>query len=290
MDFELLLTLITILTPAPGKTGPRLCSEHFYPSDIVVTEGATKLKSSALPKRENIKSSDISNDIKIISQDGVQFPSNSTNLASRSPMIQKLLGDCPSEEATIIIDIESTTLSTVLELLNGISPTFPSSLFESVKVALEIFQVEHLVTFEKVRSLPRTLFKKRKRRIQDRGTVKSLDGDTNFDKISEVVEYEDSNDRKAKDSVAVKNDIIVCPYEGCQRKLKKDSYLKHLCLIHHREELASKLITLESGKFKCPKDLCNMESKNKSFMISHFGIRHNVIAQINYFPNVLSNT
>ena len=170
----LLLNLITILTPAPGMTGPRLCLKHFSPSDIVVTEKAIKLKSSALPKGENPLSNDISNDILLVSRDGVQFPSNSTNLARRSPMIRNLLGDCPSEETTIIVDIESNILNTILELLNETTPTFPSSLYESVNEALEIFQIEQFVIIE--RSLPRTLFKERKRRIQASGTVKRLDG------------------------------------------------------------------------------------------------------------------
>ena len=275
MDFELLLNLnlITILTPAPGMNGPRLRSDHFYPSDIVVTEKATKLKSSALPKRENIESSDISNDVLLVSRDGVNFP-NSTNLARRSPMIRNLLGDCPSEEATIIIDIESNILNTVLELLNESSPTFPSRLLESVKEALELFKIDDAVLVEEVRSQPRKLSKQRKK------TVKGLeDGAT--DTIQDVDKYEDNNESKAKDSVEVKNVIIVCPYEGCQKKLKgKDSFWKHLCLIHHKKELEQRLVKLDGGKFKCPQNLCQLESNNKGFVISHFGIRHNVIIDI----------
>ena len=45
------------------------------------------------------------------------------------------------------------------------------------------------------------LFKERKRRIQASGTVKRLDGNTNFDKTPDVVEYEDSNFKEAKDAV-----------------------------------------------------------------------------------------
>ena len=198
-------------------------------------------------------------------------------------MIKELLGDCPSEEATIIIDIESNILNLVLELLNESRPTFPSRLLGSVKEALKLFKIDNVVLGEEVRSQPRKLSKERKK------TVKRLDEAeaAKFDTIQDVDEYEANKERKEKDSV-----VIDCPYEGCQKKLKKDSYLKHLCLIHYKEELASKLITLESGNFKCPRDLCNLESSNKSFMISHFGIRHNVIAQLNYFPkhNVLNNT
>ena len=92
---------------ATGKSGPRLCSAHFSPSDIIVTERSRKLKNSALPIRDKSQSSDFTKDILLVSRDGVQFPSNSSILASRSPMIRHLLQDCPSEETTIIIDIQS---------------------------------------------------------------------------------------------------------------------------------------------------------------------------------------
>ena len=106
-----------------------------------------------MPKREKLQASDdISNDILLVSRDRVQFPSNSSNLARRSPLIRNLLGDCPSEETTILIDIESTILHIVLELLNESSPTFHSRLYESVKVALEIFQIAEFVLVEEVRS------------------------------------------------------------------------------------------------------------------------------------------
>ena len=59
-------------------------------------------------------------------------------------MIRNLLGDCPVEETSIINDIESTILHCVLKLHNEINPTFPSRLYESVKVALEFFQIEQL--------------------------------------------------------------------------------------------------------------------------------------------------
>ena len=116
---------------------------------------------------------------------------------------------------------------------------------ESVKEALELFKIDDAVLVKEVRSQPRKLSKQRKK------TVKGLEDEASkFDTIQDVDEYEASKERKEKDSV-----VIDCPYEGCQKKLKKDSYLKHLCLIHYKEELASKLITLESGKFKCPQDL-----------------------------------
>ena len=148
--------LLKCKTPGTtGKTGPRLCSNHFLPSDIIVTDYSTKLRSSALPKREKSQTSYISNDLLLVSRDGVQFPSNSSNLARRSPLIRNLLGDCPLEVTTILVDIESTILDTVLELLNESCPTFPSRLFDSVQEALEIFQIADFVLVEEVKSMPR---------------------------------------------------------------------------------------------------------------------------------------
>ena len=275
--------LLKCRTPdTTGKTGPRLCSAHFSPSDIVVTDNSTKLRSSALPKREKLQASDdISNDILLVSRDRVQFPSNSSNLARRSPLIRNLLGDCPLEETTILIDIESTILHIVLELLNESSPTFHSRLYESVKLALEIFQLAEFVLVEEVRSLPRKLGKQRKRRTLAQGLE---DRTTNFDKTQDEVEYEDGNTSMTK----AKYDNIDCPYVGCQKKLKgRNSFLRHLCLIHHRNELESRIIKLESGKFKCPQEKCTLDSLNKGFIISHYGIRHNVIIQFlaKNFPN-----
>ena len=237
---------------ATGKSGPRLCSAHFSPSDIIVTERSRKLKNSALPIRDKSQSSDFTKDILLVSRDGVQFPSNSSILASRSPMIRHLLQDCPSEETTIIMDIESTILDTVLELINECNPLFPSRLYKSVKQALEVFKIEQFVLVEEIRSLPRKLSKPRKNRIVSSSTVENIDIDN-----------------------------IDCPYSECVKTYKgKDSFLNHLCLVHHKNELESKIIKLDEGKFKCPQEGCNLDSKNKSLVISHFGIRHNVIQTV----------
>ena len=274
--------LLKCKTPGTtGKTGPRLCSNHFLPSDIIVTDNSTKLRSSALPKREKSQTSYISNDLLLVSRDGVQFPSNSSNLARRSPLIRNLLGDCPLEVTTILVDIESTILDTVLELLNESCPTFPSRLFDSVQEALEIFQIADFVLVEEVKSEPRKLCKQRKRRT--RGLE---DGANNIDKIQDEDEvgYKEGNSSMAQ----AMNENIDCPYKDCQKKLKgKSSFMKHLCLIHHRNELESKIIKMEGGKFKCPQEKCNLDSMNKRFVISHYGIRHNVISQFlaKSFPN-----
>ena len=102
--------------------------------ETLIRPGVDRVK----PIRDKSQSSDVTKDILLVSRDGVLFPSNSSILARRSPMIRNLLGDCPVEETTIIMDIESTILHCVLELLNEFNPTFPSRLYESVKVALEI--------------------------------------------------------------------------------------------------------------------------------------------------------
>ena len=274
--------LLKCKTPdTTGRTGPRLCSNHFSPNDIIVTDKSTKLRSSALPKREKSQANEsyISKDLLLVSRDGVQFPSNSTNLARRSPLIRNLLGDCPLEETTILVDIESTILDIVLELLHESCPTFPSRLFDSVQEALKIFQIADFVLVEEVKSEPRKLCKQRKRRT--RGLE---DGANNIDKIQDEDGFKEGNVSMAQ----AKNDNIDCPYKDCRKKLKgKSSFLKHLCLIHHRNELESKIIKMKAGKYKCPQDKCNLESMNKGFVISHYGIRHNVIRQFlaKGFPN-----
>ena len=100
-----------------------------------------------MPKREQSQPNEsyISKDLLLVSRDGVHFPSNSSNLARRSPLIRNLLGDCPLEVTTILVDIESTILDTVLELLSESCPTFPSRLYDSVIEALEIFQIADFV-------------------------------------------------------------------------------------------------------------------------------------------------
>ena len=276
--------LLKCKTPGTtGKTGPRLCSNHFSPNDIIVTDKSTKLRSSALPKREKSQANEsyISKDLLLVSRDGVHFPSNSSILAGRSPLIRNLLGDCPLEETTILVDLESTILDTVLELLNESCPTFPSRLFDSVQEALEIFQIADFVLVEEVKSMPRKFCKQRKKRT--RGLK---EGTNNIDKIQneDEVLYKEGNSSMAQ----AKYDVIDCPYKDCQKKLKgKSSFLKHLCLIHHKNELESRIIKMKGGKFKCPQDKCNLDSMNKGFVISHYGIRHNVIRQFlaKSFPN-----
>ena len=249
IEFFLVGPLLKCQPPetATGKSRPRLCSAHFSPSDIIVTERSTKLKNSALPIRHKSQSSDFSKDILLVSRDGVQFPSNSSILASWSFMIRHLLGDCPSEETTIIMHIESTILDTVLELHDECNPLFPSRLYKSVKQALEVFQVEQFVLVEEIRSLPRKFSKPRKNRIISSLTVENIEIDN-----------------------------IDWPYSECVKTFKgRNSFLNHLCVVDHKNELESKIIKLDEGKFKCPQDGCNLEldSKNKCFGFSHFGIR-----------------
>ena len=115
---------------------------------------------------------------------------------------------------------------------------------------MELFKIDDAVLVKEVRSQPRKLSKQRKK------TVKGLeDGATKFDTIQDVDRYKDNNESKAKDSVAIKNVIIVCPYEGCKKPKGKDSFWKHLCLIHHKKELEQRLVKLDGGKFKCPQNL-----------------------------------
>ena len=93
------------------------------------------------------------------------------------------------------------------------------------------------------------------------------DGANNIDKIQDEDEvgYKECNSSMAQ----AKNDNIDCPYEDCQKKLKgKSSFLKHLCLIHHRNELESRIIKMKSGKFKCPKTsvISILRTKDSSFL------------------------
>ena len=74
--------------------------------ETLIRPGVDRVK----PIRDKSQSSDVTKDILLVSRDGVLFPSNSSILARRSPMIRNLLGDCPVEETSIINDIESTIL------------------------------------------------------------------------------------------------------------------------------------------------------------------------------------
>ena len=90
--------------------------------------------------------------------------------------------------------------------------------------------------------MPRKLCKPRKRQTPARGLK---DGANNIDQIQDEVGYKEGNASMAE----AKNDNIDCPYNDCKKKLKGErSFLKHLCLIHHRNELESKIIKMKDGK------------------------------------------
>ena len=144
-------------------------------------------------------------------------------------------------------------------------------------MALEIFQIEQFVLVEEVRPIPRKLSKPRKNRILSSSTIENT-----IDSSKTII-----------DSIGNENANITCPYTECLKKFKEEkSFLNHLCLVHHKNELESKIIKL-GGKFKCPHNGCNLDSENKSFVISHFGVRHNKILPFlaKTFPehNVLLN-
>ena len=70
--------------------------------------------------------------------------------------------------------IQSTILDTVLELINEGDPLLPSRLYDSVKVALDVFQIEQFVRIEveEIRSRPS---KPRTNRILSSSTVENME-------------------------------------------------------------------------------------------------------------------
>ena len=98
--------------------------------------------------------SDVDNNLVFCSSDGMKIPTNAANIAKNSPFIRRILQDWREEAQVIFVDLDHKVLSIVISLFYAISIPFNKTLYENVKTALKIFEIdENLVTIVKANKI-----------------------------------------------------------------------------------------------------------------------------------------
>ena len=84
----------------------------------------------------------------------MKIPTNAANIAKNSPFIRRILQDWREEAQVIFVDLDHKVLSIVISLFYAISIPFNKTLYENVKTALKIFEIdENLVTIVKANKI-----------------------------------------------------------------------------------------------------------------------------------------
>lgn len=106
-----------------GHFGPRLCLEHFRQDDIIKTKtGGVRLKTNACPLSKSSVSKEVTNDMLLVSAEGIHIPTNTSLMAGISPVLKIILRynhDHFEEDTKLLIqDYSTETVEAFLELLH----------------------------------------------------------------------------------------------------------------------------------------------------------------------------
>ena len=243
--------VIKFQTPAlTGKMGPRVCKRHFHTTDIIVNENSTRLKKDVLPKSD-IRG-DTDNNLIFCSSEGVNFPTNLANIAKNSPFIRRILEDWREEDQVILVDLDTRVLSIVLNLFYGISIPFKKILYEKVKDALKLFEIDETLV-----------------RIEAEGKEKGEKENRTGNMSTAEVNYDDE---EPPIITTQSGKQIDCPFPDCSFSTKERRiFLKHLCDHHFKEEIED-LMKGRKSETTCSHQDCQFSTKS----IDNRNLRHHI--------------
>ncbi len=243
--------VIKFQTPAlTGKMGPRVCKRHFHTTDIIVNENSTRLKKDVLPKSD-IRG-DTDNNLIFCSSEGVNFPTNLANIAKNSPFIRRILEDWREEDQVILVDLDTRVLSIVLNLFYGISIPFKKILYEKVKDALKLFEIDETLV-----------------RIEAEGKEKGEKENRTENMSTAEVNYDDEEPPIIRTQSGKQID---CPFPDCSFSTKERRiFLKHLCDHHFKEEIED-LMKGRKSETTCSHQDCQFSTKS----IDNRNLRHHI--------------
>ena len=106
-----------------GHFGPRLCIKHFREDDIIKTKiGGVRLKPNACPLSSSSNPSVVTNDMILVSGQGIHIPTNTSLMAAISPLMKDILNYNHEhyEEKTkmLLQDYSTETIEAFLELVH----------------------------------------------------------------------------------------------------------------------------------------------------------------------------
>ena len=256
-----------------GANGPRLCIDHFSPTQFVQHQNRTILSSDAVPKpvipsvpQYYSKSfSDVQQmGTKIIGKDGSVTIVHTTlivAMSNLSPFLSKILKDSSSLEAICCPDVSTDILANVFQLLQE-GETITSSNSEVLK-ALELLNFNINSNIESYRIPP--VQKQKQQLIR----VASC---PNNNQRSE----EDSFNTVIHSSIQPKPlSLYKCPQCPGKSFKMKSLALTHFTDAHLRKEILSKVEVIKGqSHFQCPIMNCEYGAKASVLLARHLGVHH----------------
>ena len=256
-----------------GANGPRLCIDHFSPTQFVQHQNRTILSSDAVPKpvipsvpQYYSKSfSDVQQmGTKIIGKDGSVTIVHTTLIVAMSklsPFLSQILKDSSSLEAICCPDVSTDILANVFQLLQE-GETITSSNSEVLK-ALELLNFNINSNIESYRIPP---VQKQKQQLV---RVASC---PNNNQRSE----EDSFNTVIHSSIQPKPlSLYKCPQCPGKSFKMKSLALTHFTDAHLRRQILAKVkVTKGQNHFQCPVINCEYVAKASSLLARHLGVHH----------------
>ena len=186
----------------------------------------------------------------------MKIPTNAANIAKNSPFIRRILQDWREEAQVIFVDLDHKVLSIVISLFYAISIPFNKTLYENVKTALKIFEIdENLVTIVKANKIG-----------------EEEDTTANVSKVA-------VNHEEKKPSIYRTRKGIDCPFEDCSTSSsQRHIFLKHLCDHHFKDEIEDLMKGRETDT-GCVHQDCEFSTKSSDNrnLRHHIAIKHKYI-------------
>ena len=269
---------------APGKVGhfgPRLCLKHFSEDDVIRTKiGGVRLKPNACPLSTSSNPNVVTNDMILVSGQGIHIPTNTSLMAAISPIMKDILyyNHEHYEENTkmLLQDYSTETIEAFLELvhLENVCLTGPQlddirNLISDLGIDQDFFSVSPIEDTSEYLS-----------RYLSNGE-------------SSAVTFPDQEDSSLSKEVerSLMKEKVKCPFDSCGLEYTtRRLFFKHLVNTHMHDELMKQIPQRgEDGVTKCPFQDCNFESKSpdQRCMLDHYSIIHKIVDEkfVTMFPN-----
>ena len=261
-----------------GANGPRLCIDHFSPTQFVQHKNRTLLSSDAVPKPavpvipqfDSKSFSDVQQmGTKIIGRNGLVSIVHTTLIVAMSkfsPLLNRIVKDSSSSlESISFPDVSIEILENVFQLLQE-GETITSSHSE-VLIALELlnFNINSDITPFRIPPV--------QKQKQQLAKVSSCPNNNNpHPHRSE----EDSFNTVINASIRPKPlSLYKCPLCPEKRFKMKSLALTHFTDAHLRKQILAKVnVTKGQNQFQCPVINCEYVAKASSLLARHLGVHH----------------
>ena len=268
--------------------------------------GGVRLKQNACPISDNSGSSTVTDDMDLVTSEGIRIPTNTSVMAATSPLLKVLMRYHDQYEGKIQLllpDYSSETIENFREFLHlgdvcisGKQVEDMICLLTDLRIDQDLFSINQIdeKSFDDYLSRYSSLEIAAGAEVhegQEEGgadRVPKADGaqDPRQDPDTQVEEEFQSCGGNEKRST------VGCPFVGCGLKFQNQRiFWKHVVYMHMKEQLMVKIQKQDQtdGVTRCPYEDCSFETRSadERVMLNHYAIIHRIIHKMfaNMFPD-----